>query len=98
MERGPATGRIRFRDKVFAPGSQLVMAIVNRTTDSFYDHGATWDRDRAFARVDEVVAHGADILDIGGVKAGPGATVDEDEEIARTIDFIAAVRDRHPGW
>ena len=96
VTKGPDTGLIRFRDKTFAAGSQLVMAIVNRTTDSFYDHGATWDRERAFARVDEVVAEGADILDIGGVKAGPGDTVDETEEIARTIDFIAAVRQRHP--
>ncbi|SDT20744.1 Dihydropteroate synthase [Microlunatus soli] len=87
---------LRFRDKSFPAGSQLVMAIVNRTADSFYDHGATWDPGRASARVDEVIAQGADILDIGGVKAGPGETIDEAEEIRRTVDFIAAVRDRHP--
>lgn len=91
-----STGPLRFRDKTFPADHPLVMAIVNRTTDSFYDHGATWDSDRALARVDEVVAQGADILDIGGVKAGPGESVDESEEIGRTIDFIAAVRDRHP--
>jgi dihydropteroate synthase len=89
-------GRLRFRDKQFPPGSQLVMAIVNRTTDSFYDRGATWEVDRALARVDEVIDLGADILDIGGVKAGPGQTVDEAEEIRRIVDFVAAVRERHP--
>jgi dihydropteroate synthase len=89
-------GRLRFRDKEFAPGSQLVMAIVNRTTDSFYDGGATWDTDRALARVDEVIGLGADILDIGGVKAGPGDPVDEAEETRRIVDFVAAVRERHP--
>ncbi|HEY9293909.1 MAG TPA: dihydropteroate synthase [Microlunatus sp.] len=92
-----ADRRLRFRDKVYAPGSQLVMAIVNRTTDSFYDNGATWSSDRALSRVDQAISQGADILDIGGVKAGPGETVDEDEEIRRTIDFIGTVRQRHPG-
>jgi dihydropteroate synthase len=48
------------------------------------------------ARVDEVVAQGAAIVDIGGVKAAPGAEVDSDEEMARTVDFVAAVRARHP--
>ncbi|MGH3391082.1 MAG: dihydropteroate synthase, partial [Actinomadura sp.] len=42
------------------------------------------------------VADGADIVDIGGVKAGPGATVSVTEERGRVIDLVAAVRDRHP--
>ena len=49
-----------------------VMAIVNRTPDSFYDKGATFDLDPALRRCDEVIAAGASIVDIGGVKAGPG--------------------------
>ncbi len=89
-------GRLRFRDKEFTAGTGLVMAIVNRTTDSFYDRGATWQSERALARVDEAVEQGADILDIGGVKAGPGDPVDAAEEMARVVDFVAAVRDRHP--
>ena len=48
----------------------LVMAIVNRTPDSFYDRGASFDDDAARRRVEQVVAEGADIVDIGGVKAG----------------------------
>jgi dihydropteroate synthase len=73
------------------------MAIVNRTPDSFYDRGATFALDAALARTGKVVSEGADIVDVGGVKAGHGPTVSEDEEIARTSDLVAAVRERHPG-
>ncbi|MCY1657279.1 dihydropteroate synthase [Dietzia sp. SL131] len=72
------------------------MAIVNRTPDSFYDRGATFTDTAAMARVDEVVAAGADILDIGGVKAGPGDLVDAAEETRRVVPFVEAVRVRHP--
>ncbi|NIJ13377.1 dihydropteroate synthase [Saccharomonospora amisosensis] len=74
----------------------LVMAIVNRTPDSFYDRGATYELDQALRAVDSVVADGADIVDIGGVKAGPGSEVDIDEEIRRVVPVVAAVRSRHP--
>jgi dihydropteroate synthase len=74
----------------------LVMAIVNRTPDSFYDKGATYDDEPALAAVDRAVAEGADIVDIGGVKAGPGAEVDPDEEARRVVPFVRAVRARHP--
>ena len=58
----------------FADTDLLVMAIVNRTPDSFYDRGATFADEAAMARVDEAVAHGADLVDIGGVKAAPGGS------------------------
>lgn len=80
----------------FEPGSYAVMAIVNRTPDSFYDRGTTYAHDAALDRVDTVVAEGADIVDIGGVKAGYGEPVDADEEIRRTARFVAQVRSRHP--
>jgi dihydropteroate synthase len=73
------------------------MAIVNRTPDSFYDRGATFAADIALQRVDDVIAAGAEIVDIGGVKAAPGAEVTPAEEIDRVVGFVAAVRDRHPG-
>ncbi|HEY2207324.1 MAG TPA: dihydropteroate synthase [Pseudonocardia sp.] len=73
------------------------MAIVNRTPDSFYDRGATYGEDAALVAVERAVAHGADIVDIGGVKAGPGTTVDAEEEIRRVVPFVATVRSRHPG-
>ncbi|HEU5421104.1 MAG TPA: dihydropteroate synthase [Streptosporangiaceae bacterium] len=72
------------------------MAIVNRTPDSFYRPGITWDEGAAMERVHEVVAEGADIIDIGGVPAAPGAEVDAGEEIRRTAGFVAAVRAAYP--
>jgi dihydropteroate synthase len=77
-------------------GAFVVMAIVNRTPDSFFDRGATYGLDAALDRVDRVVADGADMVDIGGVKAGPGDEVDATEEIRRTVDLIAAIRAAHP--
>ena len=74
----------------------LVMAIVNRTRDSFYDNGATWQEEKALDRVRQVVAEGADIVDIGGVKAGPGEEVDAAEEVRRTTGFVAKVRAEFP--
>lgn len=73
------------------------MAIVNRTPDSFYDRGATFADEAALRRCDRVVAEGAAIIDIGGVKAGPGSLVDAAEEIDRVIPVIEAVAARHPG-
>jgi dihydropteroate synthase len=72
------------------------MAIINRTPDSFYDRGATYDDEPALKAVERAVAAGADIVDIGGVKAGPGAEVDAAEELRRVVPFVAAVRERHP--
>lgn len=80
----------------FGPERRLVMAIVNRTPDSFYRPGVTWDEGAALARVHEVVAEGADILDIGGIPAKPGSEVTAAEEIRRVVPFIAAVRAAYP--
>ncbi|XEE28337.1 dihydropteroate synthase [Mycolicibacterium sp. jd] len=72
------------------------MAIVNRTPDSFYDRGATFTDDAAKEAAHRVVEDGADIIDVGGVKAGPGAIVDVDEEIARVVPFIEWLRATFP--
>jgi dihydropteroate synthase len=72
------------------------MAIVNRTPDSFYDHGATFADDAAKAAVDRAVADGADIIDIGGVAASPGDAVSADEEIRRVVPTVEWIRERHP--
>jgi dihydropteroate synthase len=66
----------------------LVMGILNRTPDSFFDKGATWDWDAFWRRADQIVSEGADILDVGAVKAGPGPEVDEDEELGRLIPAV----------
>ena len=76
---------------------QVVMAVVNRTPDSFFDQGAYVDDARAMAAVDVAVDEGALIVDIGGVRAGPGPEVSEDDEGRRVVPFVRAVRRRHPG-
>jgi dihydropteroate synthase len=72
----------------------LVMGILNRTPDSFYDAGLTYQLDDLVRRAEVLVEQGADILDIGGVKAGPGPEVDEAEELDRVIPSIEAVHAR----
>ncbi len=69
----------------------LVMGILNRTPDSFYDRGATFDLDKLYRRAEQLVAEGADILDIGGVKAGPGPEVTEPEELDRVVPVVAGL-------
>jgi len=72
----------------------LVMGILNRTPDSFYDKGATYALDALYARADALVADGADILDVGGVKAGPGPEVTEPEEMDRVVPVVAGLAAR----
>ena len=69
----------------------LVMGILNRTPDSFYDNGATFELDKLYERAELLVADGADILDIGGVKAGPGPEVTEPEELDRVVPVVAGL-------
>jgi dihydropteroate synthase len=69
----------------------LVMGILNRTPDSFYDKGATYQLDALYRRAAELVADGADILDLGGVKAGPGPDVTESEEMERVVPVVDAL-------
>jgi dihydropteroate synthase len=66
----------------------LVMGILNRTRDSFFEPAATFDLDALFARAEQLVAQGADLLDIGGVKAGPGDDVSETEELDRVAVVV----------
>lgn len=80
--------------RTFPDHRLLVMAIINRTPDSFYSH--SYAEDAALAAVDQAIAEGADIVDIGGVKAGPGDPVDTVEELRRTVAFVAKVRTRYP--
>ena len=77
-------------------GGPAVMAIVNRTPDSFYDRRAAWDPARAADAVERALAEGADIVDVGGVKAGPGDDVGVAEELRRVLPTLTAIRERHP--
>lgn len=87
---------LRLGARTFTPGQFAVMAIVNRTPDSFYDGGANVELDRALAAIDRAVADGADIVDIGGVRAGYGPEVDAAEELRRVLPVVAGIRDRFP--
>ena len=71
-----------------------VMAILNRTPDSFYDRGATFGFEAALAAAERALAEGADWLDVGGVKAGPGPPVPEAEELDRVVPLVEALRGR----
>jgi dihydropteroate synthase len=70
-----------------------VMAIVNRTPDSFFDQGATFAFDDALAAALATVRDGADIVDVGGVPFGHGPAVSCEEEIARVVPLIEALRE-----
>lgn len=72
----------------------LIMGIVNRTPDSFYDHGATFDLEKSIHRANELISAGADIIDIGGVRAGPGPAVSISEEVDRVVPVIEAIAQR----
>ena len=87
---------LRLGNRSFADDHLLIMAIINRTPDSFFDRGATFADAEALAAVDRAVAEGADIIDVGGVKAGPGDPVDTQEELRRTVAFVSQVRKAHP--
>ena len=87
---------LRLGRGTFPPQRPLLMGIVNRTPDSFFRPAVTWDEAAAMERVHQVVAEGADIVDVGGIPAAPGADVDVAEEIKRTAGFIAAIRASYP--
>jgi dihydropteroate synthase len=91
-----AQGPLRLGTRTFPAWQPLIMGIVNRTPDSFYRPGLTWDESAAMDRTAALIAEGADIIDIGGIPAAPGQEVDAAEEIRRTAGFIGAVRQRFP--
>jgi dihydropteroate synthase len=68
-----------------------VMAIVNRTPDSFFDNGATFELDRAFSAAMAAVRDGADIVDVGGVPFGRGPAVSSAEELDRVVPLIERI-------
>ncbi|MEI6453839.1 MAG: dihydropteroate synthase [Actinomycetes bacterium] len=72
----------------------VVMGILNRTPDSFYDQGATFAFDAFLQKAESHVLSGADLLDVGGVKAGPGEEVSEAEELDRVVAAVAALVER----
>ncbi len=72
------------------------MAIVNRTPDSFYEGARSVDLRETLDAVTRAVDDGADLVDIGGVRAGDGPRVDVAEELGRVLPLVATVRERFP--
>jgi len=73
------------------------MAIINRTRDSFYERARHADLDDALDRLDQVVEEGADIVDVGAVRAGQeGERVSGPMEVERLTPFLREARLRHP--
>jgi dihydropteroate synthase len=95
MTGGPADGgsmvrRIGPREFDFAR-EVAVMAIVNRTPDSFYDKGRTDALDAAVAAAHRAIDEGADWIDVGGAKFAPGPAIPVGEEIERVVPVVAAL-------
>jgi dihydropteroate synthase len=87
--------RFRLGDRVHdVTDHTLVMGILNRTPDSFFDAGETFALDALVRRAEHLVAEGADVLDVGGVKAGPGPEVTEAEELDRVVPALEALHAR----
>ncbi len=72
----------------------VVMGILNRTPDSFFDGGRYWDFDAFLHVAEDLVEAGADLLDVGGVKAGPGPEVTEAEELERVVPAVVELHKR----
>jgi dihydropteroate synthase len=87
---------LRLRGRTFVPGETGLLAIINRTPDSFYDEGRYLDDETAIMAVEGAVTDGADAVDVGGVKAGPGPEVSAAEELHRVVPFVAAIRQAFP--
>ena len=86
LDLGPTRFDITYR--------ALVMGILNRTPDSFYDQGSYYAFDDFLRKAEQLVVDGADFLDVGGVKAGPGEEVTEAEELERVVPAVEALRSR----
>lgn len=91
----PGSKQLRLGSRTFDISSRaVVMGILNRTPDSFYDRGSYWDFDAFMAKAGQLVADGADVIDVGGVKAGPGEAVSEQEELERVVPAVEALHAR----
>ena len=93
-DRPPATELLLGHHRFDITYRALVMGILNRTPDSFFDRGSYFGFDDFLRKADQLVVDGADFLDVGGVKAGPGPAVGEAEELDRVVPAVEALRAR----
>lgn len=93
----PRTPPLVLRGRTFDATSPAVMGIVNRTRDSFFAGNRHADLDSAKRALDAHVAGGADIVDVGGVRAGQeGEQVSAEQEVERVLPFLAHARETYP--
>src|SRR5699024_7242928 len=85
-----------FRGRKLVQDRAAIMAIVNRTPDSFYDHGSTEHESDARAAIRQAINEGADVIDIGGVPASPGPEVSVEQEITRVAPTVEWTRENYP--
>jgi dihydropteroate synthase len=78
-------------------GRTLVMGVLNVTPDSFSDGGHFFDPEHALAHAGEMLADGADIIDIGGESTRPGGShVTTEEELRRIVPIVERLRAQFP--
>lgn len=96
--RAGAVGDAASADSAASTGSTsaAIMAIINRTTDSFFAGARQMDDNVALRAAETALENGAQIVDIGGVRAGGGPVVSESEEIRRVVPFVNVVREEFP--
>ena len=93
----PRTPALRLRGRMFDASRPAVMGIINRTPDSFFAGNRHADLDSARRALDAAVEAGADIVDIGGVRAGQeGTVVSAQEELDRVMPFLQHARATYP--
>jgi dihydropteroate synthase len=93
----PRTPALVLRGRSFDASRPAVMAIINRTSDSFFSGNRHADLDSAKRALDAAVEAGADIVDVGGVRAGQdGEVVTAEQEIERVVPFLEHARAAHP--
>ncbi len=93
----PRTPALVLRGRRFDASAPAVMAIVNRTSDSFWAGGRHLALEDALAALHVAVEQGADLVDVGGVRAGQeGEHVSAAQEVDRVVPFLEAARLAHP--
>ncbi len=93
----PQPAALVLRGRTFDSARPAVMAVINRTDDSFWAESRYADLDAALVALEVAVGAGADLVDVGGVRAGQqGVSVDLAEEIARVVPFLERARAAHP--
>ena len=93
----PKIRKLRHGEKELVLDHPVIMGILNVTPDSFSDGGKFFNKDDALRHAEEMVQAGAEIIDVGGESTRPGAApVSEEDETARVVPVIAAVREKFP--